>query len=1442
MTTLRLSAVPRHSQERKRKTTHMLPVTPRRYHRFNFRLTAKLFLLLGLLLAILLARPGQARFAPTNNKTETTALAEALTPDGKLKPGIQGSFNTAGYRMMLGPGGAPTFVQGGVSTECARWSDQFPLHNGTDGLVFALAVSGNHVYVGGAFNIVGDNQGTNVARWDSLNQVWEPLLGQSGEGVNGPVYALAVSGSDVYVGGSFTQTFGLPGTNNARNVAKWNSNTFTWSALTGPGGGNGVIVGATPLTVRSLAVLGSNKVIVGGDFPAVNFGGVPVPVNNLAIWDNGTWSPLTGQLGGNGVGLGGGGNWVNALAVSGNEVFVGGQFNFVNGLGGMPINASNVAKWNSMTNTWSVLNGPGNGEGVSGPVNALALIGSDVYVGGDFNQANVNGTVVNANNVAKWNNGAWSVLGGAGGGNGVNDTVNALTVNGGDVYVGGLLGQANVGGTVVNANFVAKWNSGSGWSALTGAGGGNGVDDEVYALAPVGGEIFVGGRFLQANLGGTVIAAYSLAKFGSGAWSAINQLDGANGVLGFVLAIAVSGNDVYVGGMFGAVGNVLANNVAKWNGLTNTWSRLPGANGGNGVDGEVRAIALNGNYVYVGGRFSAASLPAPGVVTASNVARWNSATNTWSALTGQMGGEGVPFIGTVAVNALAVSGNFVYVGGQFTAVNNGAPVPASGVARWDSGANTWSALMGPGGGEGVQGIVHALAASGNDVYVGGSFTLANNNGAFVPANHVARWNSSNTWSNLPGAGGGNGVSGGSSPRVNALALSGSFVYVGGNFTTANIGGTPSVPANRVARWNISNNTWSALPGAGGGNGVNNQVFALAVSGNDVYVGGTFNTANVGGTLVQAPRVAKWNGATNTWSNLSDVGGAPGILLGLQVSALGVVGDSLYAGGIFQVAGEHPSNGFAKFCPNSPPFITSTAVTVRLGAPAANVDIAFVSDLEDPLSALTVRVNGGASATANGVTISNISIKPTGYVSANIVAAPGARTTTFSLTVSDAGFTTPATLTVTVIGFNVVLTDPAACLGPGGVVGITAQVTNTNPTTQNFSFTATLPAQLQALAGSCTVNTGTCTVVSATTVTWTGALATNQTLTIQYQAQVTDSTPPNTTLCVNSAAGIVGQVAATVEACTIVDCPVLGPGSNLPVTSSVSDQKPGSVLVYNLYSSSIAAPNAQNTRLSVTNTHPALSVGVHLFFVDGATCSIADAFVCLTPNQKAVFLASDIDPGTTGYLVAVASDPQTGCPLNFNYLIGSAHVKLASGHEGSLNAEAFAALANQQVTCNANSSTAVLNFDGVSYNQAPRTLALDDLPSRADGNDTLLVLNRFGGSLVTGAATLTGLFGILYDDVENPLSFNFNPGTCQFRSSFSNNFPRVAPRFDQFIPAGRSGWAKFYSTGEQALLGAAFNFNPSAGTAANAFNQGRNLHKLTLTSAVQLTIPIFPPNC
>jgi len=426
-----------------------------------------------------------------------------------------------------------------------------------------------------------------------------------------------------------------------------------------------------------------------------------------------------------------------------------------------------------------------------------------------------------------------------------------------------------------------------------------------------------------------------------------------------------------------------------------------------------------------------------------------------------------------------------------------------------------------------------------------------------------------------------------------------------------------------------------------------------------------------------------------------------------------------------------------------------------------------------------------------------------------------------------------------------LTDPLACTGPGNTVNGVTTVTNPTASTLNGgNITISLQTGLSAIPGSCTatvggVNAGTCSVVNASTIVWTGSLAGNATLTINYQAQVGDVLP-GTQLCAGITGGFTGVSLTSVTACVVVNCQAVGPGALPLATSPMSDQKAGSVLIYNVYTSSTNSIQ-QNTRLNLTNTNPNLPAIVHLFFVDGTSCSVADSILCLTANQTTSFLASDLDPGSTGYVVAVAVDA-TGCPTNFNYLIGDEYVKFATGHAANLGAEAISAIAGGLPACNTNSTTATLAFDGISYSVVPHVLAADNIPSRADGNDTLLILNRIGGNLGIGAGTLGTIFGLFYDDTETGVSFSLSAGACQFRSSINNTTPRITPRFEQFVPAGRSGWFKVWVPGFVGMTGAILNANPNAGTSAGAFNQGHNLHKLTNTNTASYLIPVFPPGC
>ncbi|MFZ4664785.1 MAG: hypothetical protein ACOYNY_47790, partial [Caldilineaceae bacterium] len=96
--------------------------------------------------------------------------------------------------------------------------------------------------------------------------------------------------------------------------------------------------------------------------------------------------------------------------------------------------------------------------------------------------------------------------------------------------------------------------------------------------------------------------------FSDADWSSLAQSTGLNAP---VSSLAVSGNDLYVGGLFSTADGVAANRIVKWDG--SSWSPL-----GSGLNGDVAALAVSGSDLYVGGSFSTA-----GGVAANRIAKWD---------------------------------------------------------------------------------------------------------------------------------------------------------------------------------------------------------------------------------------------------------------------------------------------------------------------------------------------------------------------------------------------------------------------------------------------------------------------------------------------------------------------------------------------------------------------------------------------------------------------------------------------------------------------------------------------------------------------------------------------------------------------------------------------------------------------------------------------------
>jgi len=471
-----------------------------------------------------------------------------------------------------------------------------------------------------------DLSGWNVELDPVKGPVFAPLaaigdwstVGTSASPINGPVYSILVSGSDIYVAGEFKDVAGI---NEADYIARWDG--FNWYALGNNGAADGALTGA----VEDMVMVGST-LYVGGEFYVEDAGNSVTGANFLAKWDGANWSAVDG---GSSSAIN---DWVFELAVHGTApniyLYVGGSFSDA---AGIP-EADYVARLNLNTNLWSALgsNGSSNGS-LNGNVYALALdsIGN-VYVGGGFTNVNDGPTqLTEADYIAKWNGTHWSALGNNGAGIGaLNGFVGDIVVDGsGSVYAGG---NFDDGAGIAAADYVAKWN-GTSWSALgdDGFGGGAllymGGGTAIQDMLLVGTDLYVGGPLmLSTNNAGTYLAKYDT---NANIWSAVGGNGSGGGSLNqLVYALTYASNTLYVGGDFYKVNNggTVLSNANKFASYTtgNGWSGFSGNSASLIYD--VNAIAVDGTDVYVGGTFQDLN----GNLNIDCIAMWDG--TQWSAL------------------------------------------------------------------------------------------------------------------------------------------------------------------------------------------------------------------------------------------------------------------------------------------------------------------------------------------------------------------------------------------------------------------------------------------------------------------------------------------------------------------------------------------------------------------------------------------------------------------------------------------------------------------------------------------------------------------------------------------------------------------------------------------------------------------------------------------
>ncbi len=564
--------------------------------------------------------------------------------------------------------------------------DTQPSNPARPGIIRAIEPDGaGGWYMGGMFDEVGGLPRAHFAHqfangtWDT----WSPDFDDD-------VYSLAVRDGRLYVGGRFTRVDGQD--REAFAVFDLATHSLTSLSLCLIGGGS-----YGPSEVDAIA-LTDTAIYLGGHFFTCSES-YSVQCVGLVEISRATGTPTNWKLVVANTQLEYG--WVHALAVSGNRLYAGGDF----GSPQNPYVANTLTVFNLATHTEILEWDHGLPYEV---VNAMCLDGSTLYVGGSFG-------VVKFDAVSGERQ-TWVELP-------PGSTVRAIRTTRSTVLLGGdfaLDGEGHV------RNF-GIWDKTSGSLVRTCTASPN---KEVLALGvgSADGLVRVGGSF--TGIGGEPrfgLAAIDMRTGQPTPWtpsvpSAVYSLRIENGI-----AIAGTGNGIRAFDLnsgdpnpsWTIAGSAIRAMTAIDDTLyycssllgypytttlhavdLNTRQATPWA---PTVDSHVRALEVVGSHIYIGGFFTKINSVSYGGLV--RVDRRSGALETgWRSWI------------TAGVNAILYKGGVLYAGGNFLSIHG---VPHAGLAVMDT---TVGALV-PGTSSLVAaGTVYSLAADGDVIHVGGSFT------------------------------------------------------------------------------------------------------------------------------------------------------------------------------------------------------------------------------------------------------------------------------------------------------------------------------------------------------------------------------------------------------------------------------------------------------------------------------------------------------------------------------------------------------------------------------------------------------------------------------------------------------------------------------------------------------------------------------------------------
>lgn len=538
------------------------------------------------------------------------------------------------------------------------------------------------LYVAGNFTNIGGQARNYIAAIEvgtGLVMAWDPNASDQ-------VLAIELLGSTLYAAGHFTSIGGqsrnyiaaLDTTVNINNATAWNP------------GSNGYIFGMAA-GGTTVYVAGWFDYVGGANIARIAALDTTVNTNNALNWD-----PQVGYLT-----SGYGDQLVRSMILDGTTLYVGGWFADIGGQMRNSLAAlDTTVVGTGMATAWS----PDIQFNSSiGSVNTMSLSGSTLYIGGKFDH--VGGfsrshvaavdTTVNTNNATAW---APSVA--------MHDPVHnpynfihGMSVSGSNIFIGA--GLESMGGlprqglvaidTTIDTNNVTAWNPK--------------VDRWVNKMIMFGTTLYIGGNFQEvdgtARLG--VAALDTTVNVGMlKPWDA-DMTIGDEGITDMIL----DGTIMYLAGNFTKINGQTRNRIGAVSTSADT-GNVTGWNP-NATGGYVRAMALSGTTMYVGGSFSNV-----GGQSRNRIAALDTTINTNNATSWNPSANGL-------INTLVTRGSTVYAGGEFTNIGGSSRQRLAGL---NMSVNTNNAIA---WNPNADDTVNTIKIHNNTLLAGGWFWGMNNN-------------------------------------------------------------------------------------------------------------------------------------------------------------------------------------------------------------------------------------------------------------------------------------------------------------------------------------------------------------------------------------------------------------------------------------------------------------------------------------------------------------------------------------------------------------------------------------------------------------------------------------------------------------------------------------------------------------------------------------------